>query len=89
MLDPGSLFEENESGDELQRSLREIPTETLWAFVIALLFAHVGLFAASLGLMLVGFRGRWMVGGVLFGGGMLALVVTVGVVWWHEHRAEQ
>ncbi|USZ68866.1 hypothetical protein NGM10_03800 [Halorussus salilacus] len=40
-------------------------------WTLVLLF-NVALFAASLGLMLVGFEGRWRVGGALFAVGVVA-----------------
>jgi len=48
---------------------------------------HAGLFATSLGLMLVGFRGQWLVGGTLAVGGLLAL--SGAVVQYRRFRHTQ
>lgn len=84
MLDPFSLLEE-ETGptEDLQESIQEIPRKTVWAFILAVLLAQAGLLAVSVGLMLVGFRGQWTVGGMLFSGGIFALIATVVVHRWH------
>ena len=50
------------------------------------LLAQVGLFAASLGVMLMTFRDQWTLGGGLFVGGVLALAVTAGIYVWHERQ---
>ncbi|MFB6171863.1 MAG: hypothetical protein ABEJ23_04965 [Haloarculaceae archaeon] len=46
-----------------------------WSLVVTI---NLGLFAASLGLMLVGFRGRWTTGGSVF----LLGVATLVWAWW-------
>lgn len=87
MLDPFSLVaaEEERTGD-LDIDVEALGSRTFTAFVAALLLAQVGLFAASLGLMLGYFRGQWTLGGALFLGGVAALVVTVGIVRWHRRQ---
>lgn len=51
MLDPLSLLdEETEPTGVLQESIREVPRETVWTFVLAVLLAQAGLFGVSLGL---------------------------------------
>jgi hypothetical protein len=85
VLDPGSLIDAgNESPAEIQGSIQEASRETLWGFVVAALFAHAGLFAASLGLMLGYFRDQWALGGTLFAFGLVALAITVGIYRWHK-----
>jgi hypothetical protein len=80
VFDPLSLLDEEfDRSGEFQASVEELPREVFWAFLGAVLLAQVGLFAASLGLMLVGFRGQLAVGGALFVGGILALGGTVVV----------
>ena len=89
VLDPDSLLNKIEPSGEFQESMSsigEMPRETLWAFILAIWFAHVGLFALSLGLLLIGFWGWWPIGGLLVVGGTLALVITVAVVRWHRTR---
>lgn len=78
MLDPLSLLDEEfDRSGEFQASITELPRETFWAFLGAVLLGQVGLFAASLGLMLAGFRGQLVIGGALFVGGVLALGSTL------------
>ena len=87
VLDPFSLVDEpTGQTKELEGSIQKISGTTLWSFILAVFLAQAGLFAASLGLMLVGFRDQWTVGGVLFAGGLLALVITVGIHRWHRGR---
>ena len=78
MLDPLSLLDEEfDRSGAFQASIEELPREVFWAFLGAVLLGQVGLFAASLGLMLAGFRGQLLVGGALFAGGVLALGGTL------------
>jgi hypothetical protein len=87
MLDPFSLVaaEEERTGD-LDVDVEALGGRTFTAFVAALLLAQVGLFAASLGLMLGYFRGQWALGGALVLGGTAALLVTVVIVRWHRRQ---
>lgn len=88
MLDPLSMLnEETNSTEEFQESIQEIPRETLWPFLLAVLLAQVGLFALSLGLMLIVFRNQWTIGSLLFFGGMFAVIATVGVYLYHRKRS--
>ncbi|WP_244605242.1 DUF7322 domain-containing protein [Halorussus halobius] len=64
-------FDEADADPELQRQF--------WTLVV--LF-NVALFGASLGLMLVGFEGRWRVGGAMFATGALAFARG-----WRKYRA--
>lgn len=86
------MDEENATSREfqesIQKSIQETPRGTFWAFLLAVLFAQAGLFAVSLGMMLIGFRDQWMVGGALFSGGVLALVITVIIYRWHRALTE-
>jgi uncharacterized membrane protein YhaH (DUF805 family) len=85
VLDPFSVLdEENESVGDFQESIRRIPRRTFWAFILAVLLTQAGLFAVSLGLMLIGFRNQWTVGGALVSVGTLALLVTVLIYRWHR-----
>lgn len=85
VFDPFSLLDEgSESTGDLQESIQTIPRRTLWAFILAVLFAQAGLFAVSLGLMLIGFRNQWTVGSALVSVGALALVITVVIYRWHQ-----
>jgi len=65
--------------DDLERTFSEISRSTLLAFVVVAGLVHAGLFGASLGVMLIGFRSQWVSGGALAIGGSLALVVAVVV----------
>lgn len=78
--DDGSDF-----GPEFQKSVEKMPAGTFWAFVLAALLGHAGLFAGSLGLLLIAFRSQWVLGGGLLAGGLLALVLTVLI--YRRHRA--
>ena len=86
----GSPFEEDgtagqsEESEAFQEAIERMSGETLLAFVLALAFAHVGLFATSLGLLLIYFRGLWTVGGGVVAVGLVALALTVWVYRWHE-----
>lgn len=63
--------------DDLEDALKETSRSTLLAFITAAALVHVGLFGASLGAMLIGFRGQWLLGGALTVGGGFALVLAV------------
>lgn len=65
--DPTSASAANLSNADVDSELEK----QFWSLV--LLF-NVALFAMSLGLMLVGFEGRWQVGGALFAVGAFAFV---------------
>lgn len=87
VLDPFSVVEEEEElPPEFETSVRTLSAATFWAFVASALLAQVGLFAASLGVMLMTFRDQWTLGGGLFVGGVLALAVTAGIYVWHERQ---
>lgn len=95
VLDPLDRLEEDDlspfegrdperAADGRDGAIQQLPRETLFAFAGVLFFAHVGLFAASLGLLLVGFRGHWLLGGTLVGVGLASLWLTVRIYRWHE-----
>jgi hypothetical protein len=89
MFDPLSVIEEEspaEPSTDLGDSMQRADAATFWAFLAAALLAQAGLFAVSIGLMFGGFRGQWMLGGPLVGGGLVALALTVGIVRWHRRR---
>jgi hypothetical protein len=74
----------DEASEELQEAVSDMPRETLLAFMGALVFAHIGLLAASVGPLLVYFRGQWMLGGVIAIAGIVALALTGWIYRWHE-----
>jgi hypothetical protein len=87
VLDPFSVVEEeDELPPEFETSVRTLSAATFWAFVASALLAQAGLFAASLGLLLIVFRGQWTLGGGLLVGGVLALAITAAIYVWHEHQ---
>jgi small-conductance mechanosensitive channel len=61
------------TGRDLREGLRNADPETLRAFVVLAVVVQAGLFAASLGVMLVWFRGQRLLGTALALGGLLAL----------------
>lgn len=72
--------EEGDPAEELAPAVdidaeTEVPPDLRRAFWSLVATINVGLFATSLGLMLIGFRGEWRNGGiaVLLGAGVLAL----------------
>jgi len=87
-MDPFSVVaeEDDDAGEELAEGVGSLSTTTFRAFIVALLLAQAGLFAASLGLLLGWFRAQWLLGGALFVGGIAALAATVGIVRWHGRR---
>jgi hypothetical protein len=87
-MDPFSMVatEDDDAPAELAEGVGSLSSATFRAFVAALLLTQAGLFAASLGFLLGWFRGQWTLGGALFVGGVAALLVTVGIVRWHDRR---
>ena len=63
---------------------RDVPSELKKQFWSLVLTFNVALFATSLGLMLVGFEGRWQVGGALFAVGVLAFLRG-----WYRYKSVQ
>lgn len=57
-------------------SENDVPEDVARSFWAAVIFANIGLFGVSLGLMLIGFRGQWLWGGGAFVIGALALLRT-------------
>lgn len=88
MLDPLSEIHDEAVAPEpdLDASIRRADAATFWGFLAAAVLAQAGLFAASLGLMLAGFRGQWALGGLLVGLGLLGVGTAVGIARWHRHR---
>ncbi len=88
-MDPFSVVveEDDDAGERLAGSVGSLSSGTFRAFVVALLLAQAGLFAASLGLLLGWFRAQWLLGGALFIGGIVALAATVGIVRWHARQS--
>ncbi|WP_126661755.1 DUF7322 domain-containing protein [Haloterrigena salifodinae] len=77
----------SESDEDLERAFDELSSETLLAFIGAGALVHVGVFAVALGLMLLGFRGQWFVGGSLASVGLVAL--GLAVVTYRRYRARK
>lgn len=71
------LPQDDEADRDLRQALRDASPETLKAFVLLTVLIQAGLFAGSLGVMLVAFRGQWTVGGTLVVGGLLVLVLAI------------
>jgi hypothetical protein len=72
-------FGGSETADSAGASVDSELAKQFWSLV--LLF-NVALFAASLGLMLVGFERRWTVGG-----GLLAVGIVAFVRGWYRYRS--
>lgn len=74
-------FPPDDDDAEADRALRDglgnASPETLKAFVVLAVVVQAGLFAASLGVLLVWFRGQRVLGGALAVGGLLALAFAV------------
>jgi hypothetical protein len=68
-----------EADRDLKRGLRGISPETLRTFVLLAVLVQAGLFAGSLGVLLVAFRGQRLVGGALAVGGISSLVVSAAI----------
>ncbi|SIR58203.1 DUF7322 domain-containing protein [Natronorubrum thiooxidans] len=68
---------DGDSGNDLEEAFSQGSRSTLLAFVMVAVLVHAGLFSASLGVMLIGFRSQWIVGGALAVGGVLALSLAV------------
>jgi len=68
-----------EADRDLKRGLRSISPGTLRTFIVLAVLVQVGVFAASLGVLLVAFRGQRLVGGALAVGGVLSLVVSAEI----------
>lgn len=73
--------DDGEGDEELAETFSEIDRSTLLAFVVVAAFVHAGLFAVALGLLLLGFRGQWLLGGGLAIAGLLALALA-----WLSYR---
>jgi hypothetical protein len=76
-------FPPDEEDAAAQRKLRdglgEISPDVLRTFVVLALVVQAGLFAASLGLMLLWFRGQRLLGGGLAVAGVLALGASAAI----------
>lgn len=85
-MDPFSRDESdgNDGSPDLQKVFAETPPEALRAFLFVSVLVQVGLFAGSLGLMLVAFRRQWSLGTGLVGIGLSALVLAVVVYRRYE-----
>lgn len=68
-----------EADRDLEQGLRGVSPETLRTFVLLAVLVQAGLFAGSLGVLLVAFRGQRLVGGALTVGGVSSLVISVAI----------
>ncbi|OIB56063.1 DUF7322 domain-containing protein [Natrialba sp. SSL1] len=78
---------DGEADEDIASTFESIDRSTLLAFVTVGVLVHGGIFAASLGAMLVGFRGQWVVGGSLAVAGVAALVLSVGI--YRRYKAKE
>ena len=76
-VDPFSLDDESDGGADLQEVFTETSPATLRAFLLVSVLVQIGLFAGSLGVMLVVFRRQWTLGTALVGAGLTALALAV------------
>jgi len=72
---------------DLEGSLSTLSRGTVLAVLGVGICLQLGLFFGSVGIMLIGFRGQWSVGGPLAAGGALALVLAV--VIYRRYRTRQ
>ena len=72
-MDPFSLDDEGDGSADLEGVFTGPAHATLRAFLLVSVLVQIGLFAGSLGAMLVAFRGQWGLGTLLVGGGLAAL----------------
>lgn len=78
--DSGRIAEESAPGaPEVDLEEVDVTSETSRYFWAAVVLANVGLAGVSIGLMLIGFRGQWTVGGAVLLLGVLALARTYHV----------
>lgn len=68
-----------EADRDLKQGLQGISPETLRTFVVLAVLVQAGLFAGSLGVLLVAFRGQRLVGGALAVGGVSSLAISVAI----------
>jgi len=81
--EPGLAAELGVGGSETADSAgASVDSELAKQFWTLVLIFNVALFAASLGLMLIGFEGRWTVGGGLIAVGLFAFARG-----WYRYRA--
>ena len=88
-MNPFSWDDDDESdrSPDLQQTFSEISPVTFRAFLFVSLFLQVGLFAGSLGLMLIVFRRQWTLGTKLVGCGLSAFVIAVIIYRRHDAAA--
>ena len=86
LFDPFEEDDDEAADRDLQRSIGKISPATLREFVLLAVLVQVGLFAASLGLMLAAFRGQTLFGGALVGIGALALAFAAAVYLRRRRR---
>lgn len=90
--DPGERTETAATPDEPDFGLEDVEVDSGTAryFWSAVVLANVALAGVSIGLMLIGFRGQWVVGGLLVLIGVLAGLRTRHIYrQFREYRAER
>jgi hypothetical protein len=75
-----------EADRDLKRGLRGISPATLRTFVVLAVLVQAGLFAGSLGVLLVAFRGQRLVGGALAVVGVSSLAVSAVLYRRRQNR---
>ena len=76
-MNPFSLDDESDGDADLKEVFTGTPPATLRAFLLVSVLVQAGLFAGSLGVMLVVFRHQWVLGTLLAGVGLTALALAV------------
>jgi len=71
---------------DIEAALEQSSPETLRAFLVVAVLVHAGVFATSVGAMLIGFRGQWTVGGTLVVGGLFAIGLAVVRYRWYRRE---
>lgn len=73
-MKPGPFPPDDDEADrDLRQAFRDASPGTLQAFVLLAVLIQAGLFVGSLGVMLVAFRGQWVLGGTLVVLGLLGV----------------
>ncbi|MFC7155238.1 hypothetical protein ACFQPA_07185 [Halomarina halobia] len=84
-FDPDSLGPSVEYSAPEDLADADIPEDVFRAFWAVVVMANIGLFAASLGLMFIVFRGQLRLGGTVFAIGALALLF--GYRYYRSYRS--
>ena len=84
-MNPFSLDDGSDGDADLREVFAESSPSTLRAFLLVSVLVQAGLFAGSLGVMLVAFRRQWALGALLVVGGLTAL--GLAVLRYRRYRA--